>query len=97
MAYRIIISSRAQKEIENAIDYYSLHSEDAPVNFINALLDAYSLLETVPFFRLRYKNVRALKLKKFPHSLFYIIKKDQKTIRILSCFHNKRNPDRRPR
>ncbi len=97
MAYRIAVSSRAQKEIENAIDYYSLHSADAPVNFINALLNAYSILETAPFFRLRYKNVRALKLKKFPHSLFYIINKDQNTIRILSCFHNKRNPDRRPR
>ena len=73
-----------------------MHSEDAPINFINALLDAYSLLETAPFFRLRYKNVRALKLKKFPHSLFYIIKKDQNIIRILSCFHNKRDPDKRP-
>ncbi len=27
MAYKIIISPRAQKEIENAIDYYALYSE----------------------------------------------------------------------
>jgi toxin ParE1/3/4 len=26
MAYKIIISPRAQKEIENAIDYYALYS-----------------------------------------------------------------------
>lgn len=26
MAYKIIVSPRAQKEIENAIDYYALYS-----------------------------------------------------------------------
>lgn len=30
MAYKIIVSSRAQKEIENAIDYYALYSVEAP-------------------------------------------------------------------
>lgn len=29
MAYKIIVSPRAQKEIENAIDYYALHSSNA--------------------------------------------------------------------
>jgi hypothetical protein len=29
MAYKIIVSPRAQKEIENAIDYYALNSSDA--------------------------------------------------------------------
>jgi hypothetical protein len=34
MAYSIIVSPRAQKEIENAIDYYALYSADAPENFV---------------------------------------------------------------
>ncbi len=97
MAYKIIVSLRAQKEIENAIDYYALYSMDAPVNFITVLSEAYSTLETNPFFRVRYKNVRALKIKLFPHSLYYIINEDKNTVRILSCFHNKRNPNKRPR
>jgi hypothetical protein len=33
MAYKIIVSPRAQKEIENAIDYYALYSIDAPIRF----------------------------------------------------------------
>lgn len=49
MAYNVIVSPRAHKEIENAIDYYALYEDD--------------------------KN----------------------TIRILSCFHNKRNPNKKPR
>lgn len=96
MAYKIIVSPRAQKEIENAIDYYSLNSTKAPLNFIIILKDAYSTLERNPFFKVRYKNIRALKLKKFPHSLYFIINEKQYTIKILSCFHNKQNPDKRP-
>lgn len=97
MVYKIIVSPRAQKEIENAIDYYALYSVDAPINFIASLKEAYETLETNPFFRSRYKNVRALKIKRFPHSLYFIINEDKNTIRVLSCFHNKRNPNKRPR
>ncbi len=97
MAYKIIVSPRAQKEIENAIDYYALYSTDAPVNFIAVLKEDYATLEKNPFFRVRYKNVRALKLKRFPHSLYFVINEIQSTIRVLSCFHNKRNPNKRPR
>ena len=96
MAYKVIISSRAQKEIENAIDYYSSHSTNAPVKFISVLKEAYSTLETNPFFMIIYKNVRALRIKKFPYSLYFIINDNNKTVRILSCFHNKRDPDKRP-
>lgn len=49
MAYKIIVSARAQKEIENAIDYYSLYSVDAPQAFINILENAYNTLATSPF------------------------------------------------
>jgi plasmid stabilization system protein ParE len=97
MAYKIIVSARAQKEIENAIDYYALYSVDAPVNFIAVLKEAYGTLDNNPFFRVRYKNVRALKLKRFPHSLYFIINEDKYTVRVLSCFHNKRNPNKRPK
>ena len=37
MIYKIIISPRAQKEIENAIDFYYGKSEDAPEIFIKSL------------------------------------------------------------
>ncbi|MFT4060772.1 MAG: type II toxin-antitoxin system RelE/ParE family toxin [Edaphocola sp.] len=96
MAYKIIVSPRAQKEIENAIDYYALYSTDVPVNFIAALKEAYATLETNPFFRVHYKNVRALKMKKFPHSLYFVVNEDGNTVRVLSCFHDKRNPNKRP-
>src|SRR5690348_627002 len=96
MAYKIIVSPRAQKEIENAIDYYALYSTSAPLNFITVLKEAYNILETNPSFSVRYKNIRALKIKNFPYSLYFIVDETQSTVRVLSCFHNKRNPDKRP-
>lgn len=96
MVYKITVSPRVQKEIENAIDYYALYSADAPAKFISAIRDAYTILGKNPFFRERYKNIRALKIKKFPYSLYFVINEDKNTIRVLSCFHNKRNPNKRP-
>ena len=50
MAYNIIVSPRAQSEIEDAIDYYSLESIAAPKQFIDFLEYAYKSLEISPFF-----------------------------------------------
>ncbi len=97
MAYRIIVSPLAQREIENAIEFYALYSENAPIKFISVLQQAYVTLETNPYFRIRYKNIRALKIEGFPFSLFFIIHEESNTIRVLSCFHNKRDPNKRPR
>lgn len=49
MVYKIIVSPPAQNEIENAIDYYSLHSSDAPIIFIHKLKEAYDILKTNHF------------------------------------------------
>ncbi len=96
MAYKIILSLRTQNEIEKSIDYYTLHSEDAPINFITSLKGAYNKLSINPYERLRYKKIRALQLEKFPFVLYFIINTATNTVKILSCFHNKRNPDKRP-
>ena len=96
MVYKIIVSPRAQDEIIKAIDFYATHSVDAPNNFILQLQKGYEVLAMNPFFRIYYKDVRALKLKKFPYSLYFTIDENKSCVRVLSCFHNKRNPKKRP-
>ena len=96
MVYKIIVSPRAQNEIVKAIDFYAIRSVDAPNNFILQLQKGYGVLAISPFFRVQYKSVRALKLKRFPYSLYYTINENQNSLRVLSCFHNKRNPKKRP-
>ncbi len=94
--YKILISTRTQKEIEKAIDYYVLNSAIAHSKFIESLSKAYHEISINPYRRLRYKNIRAIQLDHFPFALYFIVHKTLKTVKILSCFHNKRNPEKRP-
>jgi len=91
------VSPRAQREIEDAIDYYSLNSINAPKQFVFFIEYAYKSLEISPFFKIRYKNIRALKIKKFPYSLYFVVNEKNNLVRILSCFHHKRNPRESPK
>lgn len=97
MAYKITIAPRTQKEYEHAIEYYALHSQDAPINFIEAVEKAYNILAQNPLLRIRYKNVRAIKLKRFPYLIYFTVNEQNKTVKILSCFHCKRNPTKKPK
>ena len=49
MAFKIIVSPKALKEIENAIDYYALYSSNAPKTFISHLKDTFTYLEINSF------------------------------------------------
>lgn len=95
--YKILVSPRAQIEIEGAIAHYQSLSKQAPSNFIQSLKDCYVRLKTNPNYAISYKQIRSVKINKFPYSLFYIIKYETKTIEVLSCFHNKRSPEQQPK
>jgi toxin ParE1/3/4 len=96
MDCKVIISPRAQTEISEALEYYRIHSNVAAFVFIQSLEKSYRILENNPFFRKRYKNIRGLNIKKFPHTLFYQIDEERKIVKVLSCFHSSRNPADRP-
>ena len=97
MAYNLIVSLRAQNEIADAVEYYSLRSTHAPDKFIVELDNTYKTLEEYPFFAVRYKNVRSIKLKSFPYSLYFTVNDKKGTVIVLSCFQNKQDPYKRPR
>ena len=96
MAFKITISPRAQREIENAIEFYKMYSLNASRYFISSLNDSYQMLAKNPFFTVRYKNVRAINIRKFPYSLFFTIDESKNGVRVLSCFHTKQDPKKRP-
>lgn len=96
MVYKIIVSPKAQTEIENAIDYYAERSNSAPVKFIDTIQDTYKILSLNPYYKNRYKNFRSVTVKGFPFLLFFIIDDDSETILIISCFHTAQNPDKYP-
>jgi plasmid stabilization system protein ParE len=96
MAYRVLVNIRAQSEIEFAFEYYQKNSPAAAIRFLEAVESAYRVLSINPFFQIHYRNVRAIKLKQFPYSLYFLVDEKQNRVRVLSCFHQHRNPTARP-
>ncbi len=95
MAHKIIVTLRAQLEIEDAYDFYAMSSTVAPTDFIAEIEDAYRKLSLNPFYLIRYKNFRALPLKKFPFILIYLI--EENTVVIKACFHTSKNTSKYPK
>ncbi|KAA5538402.1 type II toxin-antitoxin system RelE/ParE family toxin [Paenimyroides baculatum] len=72
MVFKVIVSKRAQQEIENAIAYYSEINKSLAQKFYNSVEANYKKLETNPYFQNRYKEFRAIPLRNF-HFLFSIM------------------------
>ena len=71
MAYRIVFSSEALREIELAECYFK--SKQLERSFLTDLNKQFIFLEKYPQSRqIRYKNVRIHLLKKFNYSLHYV-------------------------
>lgn len=92
MIYKIIVSPKAQIEIEEISEYYFHISFSILTKFYTELENAYKYLEKNPHFQTRYKNYRAIPIKKFPYLLFFLIDETNKTIKVLSCFNTSRSP-----
>lgn len=93
MAYELRVHLRAQAEVEMAIEWYAEKSGTAPALFMRSLQSAYDSLKVNPYFQVRYRDVRSVKLRRFPFSLFFKIDEARKRVHVLSCFHNHRNPE----
>ena len=68
---KIIVSPKAQMEIEEVVEYYFQLSNLVPVTFIEQLEEAYSSLSKNPYYRIRQKNFRTIPIKGFPFLLFF--------------------------
>ena len=96
MSYKIIISPKAQNEIEESYDFYSGRTKFSATNFISSLTETYNILSLHPHFQFAYENIRAVKIKKYPFALYFVIDESTSIVRILACFHTSRNPLNRP-
>lgn len=96
MNYKISVSPRAQNEIEESYVFYFEKNKTVANNFIVALSETYRILSLNPHFQVIYKNIRAVSINKYPYSLYFVIDESITTVRVLSCFHTSRNPDKLP-
>ena len=67
------------------------------MKFIAEIEEIYRTLSRNPYFRIYYKNFRAVVIKGFPYILFYVITEDKQNITIYSCFHTSKSPRKYPK
>ena len=96
MGFKIIISPKAQLEIEEIADYYFEVSFPVLIKFNEQLMETYNTLKSNPYFQKRCKGFHAIPLKQFPFILFFKIDEDKNIVKIISCLHTSRDSEKYP-
>ncbi|MBW6483704.1 MAG: type II toxin-antitoxin system RelE/ParE family toxin [Vicingaceae bacterium] len=97
MSFIVVVEKRALKDAQKAIDYYDEQRIGLGEKF-NAALDKHILaIANNPFYQLRYKDYRALPIKKFPYLILFYIQEDANTVFVTAIFHTKQNTNKLPK
>lgn len=97
MAFKIMVSKRAQREVENAMDYYAEINKSLAHKFYTCIKQVYSQLEVNPYYKKIHNNFRIVPVETFPFIIIFHINEGNKNIKILACFHTSRNTKNYPR
>ena len=92
MAYKIIISEIAYKNIDNAVTYYTEKaSKKVAAKFLKDFKKVYKSLEINPYYQYHDNNYRFIPFSKFPFITFFLIDETNKTVDINAIFHTSQN------
>ena len=97
MAYSVLITPEASKQVEQAVEYYSEHlSKKVALDFLKDYRRAVSEIVKVRYFQVFYVNFRTRLMKKFPYLVFYTLDEERELIIIKAVFHTSQHPDKYP-
>jgi mRNA-degrading endonuclease RelE of RelBE toxin-antitoxin system len=83
MSYKIIVLSPAQKEIIEIKKWYRSKVKGLENDFVFELKENIKLIKQNPLlFQIKYNNLRAIPLKRFPYLVYYLF--ENETIFILA-------------
>lgn len=91
--YKVIFSSKALNDIENAVDYYNLQQKGLGKKFVKHTQAALQSIRTNPeYAAIRYEHIRCAIVPKFPFLVHYSFETATKTITILAVFNTSLEP-----
>jgi hypothetical protein len=98
MAYKVVVESGAQADIDKAFEYYISVTDNDKVliNLWNDIEHSYSALKINPFYQIRCKHYRALPLKNFPYLLFFEVLEKQRIVKVLALFNTQQDSKKYP-
>jgi plasmid stabilization system protein ParE len=91
--YKISYRPRAEKELEEALEWYENRSKDLGKRFLKEVQKKLKVIQKQPdYYAVRQDHFREAKVKDFPYHVIYRIDESLKVIVVSSIFHTKRNP-----
>ena len=97
MIFKIIFTSGAEEDIQNAIDYYfSKAGQKVASDFYSDLNSSLDSIERNPYYQVRFKDFRVLPLRKFPYIIFFELFEDIKIVKIIAVFNTYQNSEKYP-
>jgi toxin ParE1/3/4 len=94
MNYRLLLSSEAEKDLDEIIEYYESVRQGLGAEFYLSYKDAERLiLENPKLFAFIESEIRRVLLNKFKYAVYYHIIEDKTEIEILAVVHTSRDPD----
>lgn len=91
MAFTLIVSPLAKRDLQEAYEWYEEQSEGLGERFLNSFDEAFDELLENPFYAVRYDSTRCLPLRVFPYMIHFYINEERGIIYIVSIFHMKIN------
>jgi mRNA-degrading endonuclease RelE of RelBE toxin-antitoxin system len=94
MSYTIAFHKGALKDYKEACKWYREKSIKTEINFKETLdLRLQDIAENPDAYGVRFKNVRAISLKKFPYLIFYEVEHTAKFVYVIAVWHEARSRD----
>jgi plasmid stabilization system protein ParE len=87
----LLISSDAEEDINDAVEWYRFVGPGLQDEFVRSLEARLESIRRNPnLYPIVHKNVRRALLRKFPYGIFYFV--FDITVVVLACFHTRRDP-----
>jgi plasmid stabilization system protein ParE len=94
--YTVILSSKAQKELAAAWQWYEEREEGLGDRLVALVMQKLnSVVNTPALFLIKHKPYREAKVSVFPFLIVYKVYEKRKIIEAVSVFHTSRNPKRK--
>ena len=97
MGYKIRIQPKIFFDVERAYLYYSINSSVVAEKFYEEFNSALDIIKSNPFFQIRYKEYRSVKLKSFPYSIYYEVEESDKVVTCYALVHLAQDSDKYPK
>ena len=92
--YKLKFSRQFRKELQEAVSWYNLQKKGLGRELkVEVERNVHDIIFNPTFASIKFDQVITVACGIFPYSIPYDIQEPNKTIRMISFFHNKRKPD----